>query len=56
MHHDFVGLQTLGLDMDNHLALVGKLDCVADQVQHDLPQAVDIPYQDVRHVRQDMAG
>ena len=48
--HGFL-LLLLALDTQNHFAVRGELDGVADQVQHDLTQSRGITLQGIGNVR-----
>ena len=46
----------IAVDVDHHLALLGELDGVADQVDDDLPQPARVADQHVGHVGRNVAG
>ena len=46
----------LGVDVDDHLAFLGELDRVRDQVEQHLPQAGRVPHDSCRHVLVDEAA
>ena len=56
MQRDVARRQLLRSNANHHLALVGELDGVADQVGHHLPQPARVAHEPVRHVGRDVAG
>ena len=44
-------VQTVRGNINNDFAFIGEFDRIFDQIEHDLPQAIRIPYQPIRRLR-----